>query len=128
VRSLWEGFDKVIGTTKQLGSFYSIAAKACPCMALDYHLLDWIGHKKYLLCLEAQGVPIIPTVMCHFNVSSPGEVKRAMESKGWPHAILKPAVGMRLVSLIVYAEELSLYFFIILRSRYTLRGGAKIIT
>jgi hypothetical protein len=104
VRSLWEGFDKIIGTTNSLSKFYKLAAKCCPRLKLDYDLLDWIGHKKYLLALEAQGVPIVPTVIfrCSSSAgsssvtdewSSPGAVKRAMEARGWPDAILKPAVG-----------------------------------
>lgn len=52
-------------------------------------VLRWNSHKRYLLDMEARGVPIVPTVLG----SQVDSVERAMRERGWESAVLKPAVS-----------------------------------
>lgn len=113
IRSLWEGRDAQ-GATPRLRTFLASLAAAAPQLAADYELILWIVHKRYLLELGRGGtVPTVPTVLTSELVEragarpeggeggggavavSPGAIKRAMVSRGWADAVLKPAVGTR---------------------------------
>ncbi len=52
-------------------------------------VIRWNSHKSYLKDLEAQGIPVTPTVMLTEGAS----VIQVMAREGWDRAVLKPAVG-----------------------------------
>ncbi len=54
-------------------------------------LVRWNIDKRYLLDLAAGGVRIIPTVV--FEEGARVDVKRELEQRGWPRAVVKPAVS-----------------------------------
>ena len=51
-------------------------------------LVRWNVSKRYLLDLEAKGVAIVPTV-----VTTADRVADVLEARGWPTAVVKPAIG-----------------------------------
>ena len=63
-------------------------------------ILKWNSHKRYLLDLEARGIPIVPTVLA--TDPTQADVGNALRQFGGDRVVLKPAVsgdgyGVRLV-------------------------------
>ncbi len=54
-------------------------------------LVRWNAHKRYLLELEAAGVPIVPTELVE-RATAP-DLEQTMRRRGWADAVVKPAVG-----------------------------------
>ena len=54
-------------------------------------IVRWNSHKSYLLDLEKQGIPIVPTAL--FNQGSPATLGQVMDERGWSVAVVKPAVS-----------------------------------
>jgi glutathione synthase/RimK-type ligase-like ATP-grasp enzyme len=70
-------------------------------------LVVWNSDKRYLRMLEAQGIPIIPTIW--FSQGSNYHLASFLLSTGWHKAILKPSIGanssdVRLVTSETLAE------------------------
>lgn len=66
-------------------------------------LVDWNLDKRYLLELEAAGVPVIPTVW-----TDPGETETAIteiEAEGWGDLIIKPVVDLGARNLVRVPAE-----------------------
>ena len=94
IRSLWDGFNNQ-GATEDLLRLLDTCILTCPSLGIDYKLLHWISNKRYLLRLQdVHGVRTVPTLLVE-QQSSPGQIKRLMESNGWQEAVLKPVVGSR---------------------------------
>ncbi len=53
--------------------------------------LRWNSHKRYLLGLEARGVPVVPTLLLTRGV--PLSLVQAAGVRGWEDVVLKPAVA-----------------------------------
>ena len=53
--------------------------------------LRWNSHKGYLADLEANGVPVVPTVW--LAAGSEASLSEIMASQGWAQAVVKPAVS-----------------------------------
>lgn len=51
----------------------------------------WNAHKKYLLDLEARGVPVVPTLWLRRGDATP--LMRAAGQRGWSDVVVKPAVS-----------------------------------
>jgi glutathione synthase/RimK-type ligase-like ATP-grasp enzyme len=52
----------------------------------------WNAHKRYVLALEARGVPVVPTeCVCRDAARGLG---RVLADRGWREAVIKPAVGL----------------------------------
>jgi glutathione synthase/RimK-type ligase-like ATP-grasp enzyme len=61
-------------------------------------LIDWNLDKRYLLELEAAGVPTIPT--CWLQRGARADLRELVDERGWGEtAILKPTVGLGAVNL-----------------------------
>jgi glutathione synthase/RimK-type ligase-like ATP-grasp enzyme len=56
-------------------------------------MILWNADKSYLLDLEKQGVPTIPTAWMAAG-STTADLVNAMESRGWTDAIVKPVIGL----------------------------------
>src|SRR5205085_12580587 len=54
-------------------------------------LVRWNIDKRYLLDLEANGIPIIPTAFLEAGTRL--DIGRELASRGWPSAVVKPAVS-----------------------------------
>ena len=54
-------------------------------------VVRWNVHKRYLLDLEAQGVPVAPTELVERG--SRRTVQEIMEQRGWDQVVVKPAVS-----------------------------------
>jgi hypothetical protein len=54
-------------------------------------IVRWNSHKRYLLDLERNGVPIAPTLL--ISRGSRASVARILAERGWRAAVLKPAVS-----------------------------------
>jgi glutathione synthase/RimK-type ligase-like ATP-grasp enzyme len=55
----------------------------------DARTVRWNSHKTYLRDLEADGVPIVPTVW----LTEGSSVQKVLRQSGWKRAVLKPEVG-----------------------------------
>ncbi|MDQ3265920.1 MAG: hypothetical protein M3Y59_20080 [Myxococcota bacterium] len=53
--------------------------------------LRWNSHKRYLLGLEALGVPVVPTLLLTRGI--PVSLAHAAGARGWEDVVLKPAVA-----------------------------------
>lgn len=56
------------------------------------HVLRWNTHKSYLLELEERGAPVVPTAW--LGLGDRVDVAEILRSRGWPRAVVKPAVGV----------------------------------
>jgi glutathione synthase/RimK-type ligase-like ATP-grasp enzyme len=54
-------------------------------------LLRWNMHKRYLLDLEARGIPIVPTAVVERGAAV--QLADVLHERGWSDAIVKPAVS-----------------------------------
>lgn len=54
-------------------------------------VLRWNSDKRYLLDLQAKGVPAVPTRLVERGVSQ--KLARVMDDAAWPEAVVKPAVS-----------------------------------
>ena len=54
-------------------------------------LVRWNSHKRYLLDLAAQGIPIVPTIVLMQGTSV--DIATLLAEQGWDHAVVKPAVS-----------------------------------
>jgi len=54
-------------------------------------LLRWNSHKRYLLGLEARGVPVVPTLL--LTRGTRVHLADAARARGWEQVVLKPAVA-----------------------------------
>lgn len=53
-------------------------------------VLRWNSHKSYLRDLEAEGVPIVPTIWV--NAGERVDLAAVMDERGWRDVVVKPAV------------------------------------
>jgi glutathione synthase/RimK-type ligase-like ATP-grasp enzyme len=54
-------------------------------------IVEFSVHKRYLLALEAAGVPVAPTVLVEKGDTTP--LLKIMEEQNWTRAVVKPAVS-----------------------------------
>ena len=54
-------------------------------------VLRWNVHKRYLLDLEAAGVPVTPTEV--IEAGTPVSLARVLERRGWSDVVVKPAIS-----------------------------------
>jgi len=57
----------------------------------DERVVAWNLHKRYLLELQAAGVPVIPTVL--FERGAGADLAATMDEMGWDDVVVKPAVS-----------------------------------
>jgi glutathione synthase/RimK-type ligase-like ATP-grasp enzyme len=55
------------------------------------HVLRWNAHKGYLLDLEAEGIPVVPTAFVSRGEES--DLERLAAERGWGDVVVKPAVS-----------------------------------
>ena len=60
-------------------------------------VLRWNTHKSYLLELEERGAPVVPTAW--LGQGDRIDLDDLLEARGWPEAIVKPAVGAAAIGL-----------------------------
>lgn len=86
LRSCWNYFE-------QPDAFLDWIARADRATVLsnDISVLRWNLHKRYLLELEAAGVPVIPTAWV--DRGSEIDLQELMTARGWDHVVVKPAVS-----------------------------------
>ena len=92
IRSLWEyahegrfgDFTRFIGHLQQ--------ARCKP--AADLSGLLWSCHKRFLLELQKNGVPTVPTELV-VQGAHWGDVRAAMRRRGWACCVCKPCLGSR---------------------------------
>lgn len=56
-----------------------------------FHVVRWNMHKRYLMDLEAAGVPVVPT--CWLPAGSDHCLEQIFQTTGWDEAVVKPAVS-----------------------------------
>lgn len=54
-------------------------------------VVRWNLHKRYLLELEAAGVPVVPTVLLERGAAA--DLPGLIAERGWPDVVVKPAVS-----------------------------------
>jgi hypothetical protein len=54
-------------------------------------VLRWNSRKRYLLDLEAAGVPIVPTL--HVDRGGALDLAACLDGRGWRDVVIKPAIG-----------------------------------
>lgn len=54
-------------------------------------VLRWNSRKRYLLDLEAAGVPIVPTL--HVDRGGALDLAASLDERGWRDVVIKPAIG-----------------------------------
>lgn len=55
------------------------------------HVLRWNMNKRYLRDLEAEGIPVVPTVWLEHG--SGGALERVLDERGWDRVVMKPGVS-----------------------------------
>ena len=71
-------------------------------------VVRWNTHKSYLIELEERGAPVVPTAW--LGQGDRVDLPALLRSRGWPHAIVKPAVdvgGDRLIRVAPETVELA---------------------
>lgn len=94
----WSAFDvAVVRTTWDYhharDEFIAWAARVATSTSLwnPPDVLRWNTHKSYLLELEERGAPVVPTAW--IAQGDRVELDRLLDARGWPHAVVKPAVS-----------------------------------
>jgi glutathione synthase/RimK-type ligase-like ATP-grasp enzyme len=64
---------------------------ACTRLINGPAIIRWNTDKRYLLNLEAAGVPIVPTVLLDAGLAL--DLSRLLGEHGWSEAVIKPAIG-----------------------------------
>lgn len=97
-RSDWASFDCVLVRSptsyqERHGEFLAWADRAASSTELwnPVELLRWNIHRKYLLDLEARGVPVLPTVV--LKSDSAATIAEVCSGRGWERVVLKPATS-----------------------------------
>ena len=54
-------------------------------------VVRWNSHKGYLLELEAAGIPVAPTILCHKHET--WDLRALMNDRKWSEVIVKPAIS-----------------------------------
>lgn len=67
------------------------AAGAVTRLVNSASVLRWNSRKRYLLALEAAGVPIVPTV--HVDRGGVLDLASTLDERGWRDVVIKPAIG-----------------------------------
>lgn len=86
LRSTWDYFDRFDEFAPWLDRVSSQTR-----LINSAALVRWNMDKHYLLDLEGQGVPIVPTVPV--EVGSPASLRAVLDERGWERAVMKPAVS-----------------------------------
>jgi glutathione synthase/RimK-type ligase-like ATP-grasp enzyme len=101
----WSSFDlAVVRTTwdypDDRDRFVAWAAEAEEVTELlnPADVLRWNTHKSYLLELEDRGAPVVPTAW--LAQGDRVDLTDLLASRGWPRAVVKPAVGAGSVGLV----------------------------
>jgi hypothetical protein len=99
VRVDWSGFDAVLirtpwDYTARWQAFVAWASRVDAATRLfnPAPILAWNAHKSYLRDLEAQGVPVVPTIW--LDRGDDVDVRALCADVGWSRAFIKPAVGL----------------------------------
>ena len=87
IRSPWDYFERTAEFRAWLDA--RIAGGVPMCNAGD--ILDWNYDKRYLLDLEAAGVPIVPTVLV--GRGEPADVAALARARGWNEIVVKPTIS-----------------------------------
>jgi glutathione synthase/RimK-type ligase-like ATP-grasp enzyme len=98
----WARFDSVVLRSTwdyppRLEAFLAWAARV-PRLLNPLALVQWNTHKRYLLEVEAQGIPIVPT-----RLAEPGGAWDAFHD--WHEIVVKPAVSAGSVDTARYASD-----------------------
>jgi glutathione synthase/RimK-type ligase-like ATP-grasp enzyme len=94
----WEAFDVVaVRTTwdyfarrEEFLAWAEVVAKATR-LVNPLDVLRWNTHKSYLIELEERGAPVVPTAW--LGQGDRVELAEVLAARGWPSAVVKPAVG-----------------------------------
>jgi hypothetical protein len=75
------------------GGFHSWCERAAAAARLRNPLpaLRWNLHKRYLLDLQARGVPVVPTVLLARGADA--DLLAVAAERGWDDVVVKPAIG-----------------------------------
>ncbi len=106
----WAGFDLALVRTawdyvERRDEFLAWASRAGALTRLwnPPDVLRWNSHKSYLLELEERGAPVVPTAwLGQGDEIALGEL---LERRGWPRAVVKPAIASGSRGMIRVAVE-----------------------
>lgn len=87
VRTVW---DYAARREEFLG--WAEAVDGCVPVCNPPAVLRWNTHKSYLLELEERGAPVVPTAW--LGRGDRVEVADVLRARGWPRAVVKPAIGV----------------------------------
>ncbi len=87
IRSTWDYIDDLAG----FGAVMERIEGSSCVLANPAGAVLWNCDKRYLLDLQAAGVPVVPTVRA--SSASPSELQDAAVAAGWAGAVVKPTVG-----------------------------------
>lgn len=94
----WDHYDLALVRTTwdyhhRRDEFVAWAASAATATRLwnPADVLRWNTHKSYLLELEERGAPVVPTAW--LGQGDTVALPALLEARGWPRAVVKPAVG-----------------------------------
>ena len=87
MRTPWDYFERAAAFRPWLDA--RIASGVLLCNAGD--VLAWNYDKRYLLDLEAAGVPLVPTVLV--GRGEPADVAALARARGWDEIVIKPTIS-----------------------------------
>jgi len=86
IRSTWDYHDVV-------DDFLAWVRRAAQATRLHnpVRLIEWNAHKRYLVDLEAAGLPVVPTALV--TRADPESMTNIADRRGWSAVVVKPAVS-----------------------------------